>query len=109
MRFRAVVFLCLSTLLIAIGCRKPLTPNIDRNAAPETWISAAPQDTLTTRNPDGTPHAPEIGTIAVRFHPYWAGADLDGEISGFYYAVVETLPLPPPGLTEKPPLPGPKP
>ena len=109
MRFRAGPFLFLSLLLIAIGCRKPLTPNVDRNQAPETWISAAPQDTLTTRDPQGNPLPPTVGTIAVRFHPYWAGADRDGEIAGFYYAVVETLPLPPPGLTNVPPLPGPKP
>ena len=32
----------------------------------------------------------------------------DGAVVGFYYAVVETIPVPPPGL-QPPPLPGPKP
>ena len=34
----------------------------------------------------------------MRFHIYWAGSDKDGAIAGFYYAVVETIPVPPPGL-----------
>lgn len=110
MRFRVVACLFLTTILIAIGCRQPLTPNIDRNLAPETWITAAPQDTLTTRDEDGNPIQPDPSTIAVRFHPYWAGSDRDGEVVGFYFAVVETLPLAPPGLPGgPPPLPGPKP
>lgn len=61
------------------------------------------------RDSDRNPLAPQIGSIAVRFHPYWAGSDRDGEVAGFYFAVVETLPIPPPGLTTLPPLPGPKP
>jgi hypothetical protein len=108
MRFRVVAFVFL-LILIAIGCRQPLTPNVDRNQAPETWITAAPQDTITERDRDGVPRQTVPGTIAVRFHPYWAGADHDGEVVGFYWAVVETLPLPPPGLRDTPPLPGPKP
>lgn len=113
MRFRAVAFVFFSTILIAIGCRKPLAPNIDRNQAPETWLTAAPQDTITTRGDDGNVpgQLPQPSTIAVRFHPYWAGSDHDGEVVGFYYAVVETLPLPPAGIPGAtiPPLPGPKP
>ncbi|HYM80251.1 MAG TPA: hypothetical protein VEY91_02440 [Candidatus Limnocylindria bacterium] len=48
-------------------------------------------------------------TIPVRFHMHWAGSDPDGEIAGFYYAVVETLPTPDPITNVVPPLPGPKP
>ena len=106
MRFPVLFRLFFFLVLLIIGCRDPLTPNVDRNEPPETWITAAPQDTITIRNPD--PIATPIGTIGVRFHLYWAGADRDGSIAGFYYAVVETLPLPAPGQTRVPPLPGPK-
>ncbi|MEQ1831921.1 MAG: hypothetical protein ABL977_02615 [Candidatus Eisenbacteria bacterium] len=44
----------------------------------------------------------------MRFHLYWAGADRDGAVAGYYFAVVETLPVPPEGFTSVPPLPGPK-
>lgn len=106
MPFRAGLLLCLA-VLFAAGCRDPLVPNVDLNKAPETWITAAPQDTITSRN-GGTLVPPQIGTIPVRFHMYWAGSDADGAVAGFYWAVVETIPIPPPGLP-LPPLPGPKP
>ena len=109
MRFRSVLFLSFSAISMAVGCRKPLTPNVDRNQAPETWITAAPQDTITVRDVDGSPKPPKIPDIPVKFHLYWAGSDPDGAVAGFYWAVVETLPLPPPGLSQIPPLPGPKP
>src|SRR5512140_1744760 len=111
MRFRNGLVLCLLlTAFVGVGCRKALAPNIDRNQAPETWITAAPQDTITIKDAGGK----VIGgtqtptTIPFKFHLYWAGSDPDGSIAGFYYAVVETLPQPPAGGTEIPPLPGPK-
>ena len=110
MRLSARVVLCLLTLSLAAGwgCRKPLTPNIDRNEAPETWITAAPLDTLTIRDNYGRPvENPAPTTIPVRFHLYWAGSDKDGAVAGFYYAVVETTAVPTDGLF--PPLPSPKP
>ncbi len=109
MRFRSGLLLLFLITMVGVGCRKPLTPNVDTNQAPETWITQAPQDTITYRDPDsGDPRVTEIGTIPVRFHMYWAGSDRDGAITGFYWAVVETLDVPPPGLP-LPPLPGPKP
>ena len=39
---------------------------------------------------------------------YWAGSDVDGAVVGFYWAVVETLPLPIEGSPNVPPLPGPR-
>src|SRR5262245_43928320 len=113
MRFRVGLVLSLLAVLVALGCRDPLSPNADRNIAPETWITAAPQDTITEKDQNGRPKIPPfppdgVGTIPVRFHLHWAGADNDGAVVGYYYAVVETLPLPPPGLP-MPPLPGPKP
>src|SRR5262245_24369975 len=98
MRFPALFRLFFFAVLLAIGCRKPLTPVIDRNLPPETWITAAPQDTITIRDPQGggAPLPGDIRSISFRFHLYWAGADQDGQVAGFYYAVVETLPIPPP-------------
>src|SRR5947207_3312198 len=54
MRLSAVLCLFFLTILVVMGCRKPLKPNVDRNLAPETWITAAPQDTITDKNPDGS-------------------------------------------------------
>ena len=111
MRIRNGLVLCLIlTSLVGVGCRKALSPNVDRNQPPETWITAAPQDTITLKNPNGSPipgsDSPQ--TIPVKFHVYWAGSDPDGDISGFYYAVVETLPYNPLGAGPVPQLPGPK-
>ena len=110
MRLGARVVLCLLAMSLAagLGCRKPLTPNIDRNQAPETWITAAPLDTLTIRDSYGRPiENPAATTIPVRFHVYWAGSDQDGAVAGFYYAVVETTAAPTDGVFAN--LPGPKP
>jgi hypothetical protein len=104
MRLRVGLLLCLFAILAGVGCRKALAPNIDRNKAPETWISAAPFDTVTLTK--GT--RPQIGTIPIRFHVYWAGTDQDGAVVGYYWAVVETLVTAQPGEIGPPPLPGPK-
>jgi hypothetical protein len=99
--------LCLFLAFLGAGCRKSLAP-ATANEAPETWIVAAPQDTITVRDEFGVPVRPQIGKIPVRFHLYWAGADRDGAVSGYYFAVVETLPVPPEGAISVPNLPGPK-
>jgi len=99
---------CLVLVTWAAGCRKALAPTALGNQAPETWIVAAPQDTITTRDPSDTPVKPQIGKIPVRFHMYWAGTDRDGTVTGFFWAVVETLPVPPAGASTVPALPGPK-
>jgi len=110
MRWRVWAVLCLFAAYFGIGCRQPITPNIDRNQAPETWITAAPFDTITLKDPLGRPlESPKPGTIPVRFHVHWAGSDQDGAVTGFYWAVVETLPRAPEGASELPRLPGPKP
>jgi hypothetical protein len=108
MPVRAVLFSLCVALLFTVACREPLVPNADLNQAPETWIVAAPQDTITLRDPSTGPVQTPIGTIASKFRIFWAGADRDGQVVGFYWAVVETVPIPPPGL-RLPPLPGPKP
>jgi len=110
MRFRAGLILLFFIALVAGGCRKPMAPTFDRNKAPETWISAAPMDTLFTRDASGHATPPQVLQISFRYHLYWAGSDPDGSISGFFYAVTETLPDPPnPEIDPNPPpLPGPK-
>jgi hypothetical protein len=106
MRLRVGLLLCLFATLAGVGCRKALAPNVDRNKAPETWITAAPFDTITV---DKTGLPPFPATIPIRFHVYWAGGDQDGAVVGYYWAVVETLPLPSPGEILPPQLPGPHP
>ena len=108
MRLRVGVVVCLFLAIAAAGCRQSLAPNADRNRPPETWITAAPQDTLTTKDALGGAIAPDIGRIPVRFHLYWAGSDPDGAVVGFYWAVTETLPVPPADGLPIPSLPGPK-
>src|SRR5437870_3182295 len=107
MRIRAVVVLSLIALGLCIGCRNALSPNVDRDRAPETWITAAPQDTLTVRE-GGNVVVPIPRSIPTRFHLYWAGSDADGAVVGYYWAVVETLPQAPEGTNGIPPLPGPR-
>lgn len=107
MRLAFGAVLCLLLGLSASSCRKALEPVTDDNQAPETWITAAPQDTVTGRDAIGLPIPPGIPRIPVRFHVYWAGSDQDGAVAGFYYAVVETIPVPQEGLP-LPTLPGPK-
>lgn len=110
MRFRVGLLLCLLATIAGVGCRKALAPNIDRNKAPETWITAAPFDTITIRNSGGVaPTPPQVGTIPIRFHVYWAGGDRDGAVVGYYWAVVETLATAQEGGFRPPPLPGPRP
>jgi len=107
MRIRAAFATSLIILGLSIGCRNALSPNVDRNRAPETWITAAPLDTITVHLPNGV-DPPRPGTVPYRYHLYWAGSDYDGAVVGYYWAVVETLPLPIEGAPDVPPLPGPK-
>jgi hypothetical protein len=99
----------LCAAVAAVGCRDALVPNVDSNQPPETWITAAPQDTLTAKDPAGAVIPPVVGRIPVIFHLYWAGSDRDGEVTGYYYAVVETTTTVPVGGIRPPRLPGPKP
>lgn len=113
MRFRVGIVLCLLAASTVVGCREALRPSTEDNIAPETWITAAPLDTITLKDATGKVISPSPTekpvTIPVRYHLYWAGSDQDGAVAGFYWAVVETLPKPPEGFTEIPELPGPKP
>jgi hypothetical protein len=107
MRFRAGLVFVFLALWLGVGCRKPLAPTVDTNLPPETWITAAPQDTLTSRDENGNLVPPNPGTIPFRYHLYWSGSDQDGAVSGFYWAVTETVGSV--GGLPIPLLPGPKP
>ncbi len=106
MRLRVGAVLCLFVAFLGVGCRKALGPNADNNQPPETWITAAPQDTV-GYVAEGRRIPPDIGRIPVRFHVYWAGADRDGAVAGYFFAVVETLAVALEGQG-LPTLPGPK-
>lgn len=83
MRWSAGVFVALIGLILVTGtgCRKIPTENTDRNRAPETYLSAAPVDTIAGGGLSRVPH---------RYRAQWSGADIDGEIAGFFVAVTET-------------------
>ncbi len=82
MRWSAGVFIAVSLILVAgAGCRKIPTENTDRNRAPETYLSAAPIDSIGGGG---------LSRIPNRYRAQWSGADTDGEIAGFFVAVTET-------------------
>jgi hypothetical protein len=93
---------------VGAGCRKGLEPNFDNDQAPETWITAAPADTITAKDNLGKPIPPVEGRLPYRYHLYWAGSDRDGAVVGYYWAVTETLSVPPAPGIPIPELPGPK-
>lgn len=59
------------------GCRDQTTVPVDRNRAPETFLTKAPGDSQTT-------------FYRIRLH--WNGSDPDGEVRLFDVAVTESLP-----------------
>lgn len=76
--------------LVATSCRDTVDPNTDRNRPPETYLTAAPIESIAGGGLDRIPY---------RFHAHWSGSDIDGEVVGFFVAVTETLAtlrLPPP-------------
>jgi hypothetical protein len=83
MRWSAGVFVALVGLILVVGagCRKVPTENNDRNRAPDTYLSAAPVDSIAGGGLSRIPH---------RFRAQWAGSDIDGEVVGFFVAVTET-------------------
>src|SRR5512140_2725838 len=83
MRWSAGVFVALIGLVLVAGtaCRKLPTDNNDRNRAPETYLTAAPVDSISNSG---------LTRIPYRFRAQWAGSDTDGEVVGFFVAVTET-------------------
>ena len=68
-------------LVTGSGCRELSTENTDRNRAPETYLSAGPVDSVSGGG---------LTRVAHRYRAQWAGADIDGEVVGFFVAVTET-------------------
>src|SRR5262245_3172505 len=83
MRWSAGVFVALVGLILVAGsgCRKLSTENTDRNRPPDTYLSAAPADSIGGGGLSRIPH---------RYRAQWAGSDVDGEVVGFFIAVTET-------------------
>jgi hypothetical protein len=86
MRLRVGAVACLLLSFVAIGCRSSLNPNAISNQQPETWITAAPQETLTVKDGPTLYSEGKPSLLPVRFHLYWAGADQDGAVVGFWLA-----------------------
>jgi len=89
---RWVLFVVSLSVLGSLSCRKTVAPNTDRNRAPETYLTAAPLDSIGGGTLNRAPY---------RYRAHWSGSDIDGQVVGFYVAVTETIPgaripLPPP-------------
>ncbi len=70
---------CLPGLLFLWSCRRENPSNFDSNLAPETYISGAPTES----------------TLAYyRVHLYWQGADPDGKVDHYEYAVTDSNRVP---------------
>lgn len=91
-------FVVFGFALVLVSCRKTVAPNTDRNRAPETFLTAAPLDSIGGGG---------LNKVPYRFHVHWSGSDVDGEVVGFFVAVTETLPSTVPGQVVR--LPAPRP
>ena len=75
-----LVFLVAAAAFVGIAsCRREVPDNIDRNRAPETYITRAPAESSLTY---------------YRVHFYWGGADPDGEIAYYEVAVTDSNRIP---------------
>lgn len=77
-------------LVATTACRDTVNPNEDRNFPPETYLTAAPVESIAGGRLSRAPY---------RYHAHWSGSDVDGAIAGFFVAVTETTfgsRLPPP-------------
>src|SRR6266849_6029955 len=83
MRWSAGVFVASIGLVLVAGtaCRKLPTDTNDRNRAPDTYLSAAPVDSISNSG---------LVRIPYRYRAQWSGSDVDGEVVGFFVAVTET-------------------
>lgn len=67
---------------VLVGCERDDGASVDRNRAPETFITQGPDVSVDPTNPVD---------IFYRAHLYWRGEDIDGTIAGFRLAVDDTL------------------
>lgn len=64
------------------GCERDNVADFDRNRPPETYIS---------QGPENSDDADDPVDLFYRAHLFWRGEDLDGTVTGFRYAVDDTL------------------
>jgi hypothetical protein len=80
-RIRWIVSFALFWGGILVGCVRDATVNIDRNRAPDTFVTEGPPVSANPRDPTD---------IFYRAHLYWRGEDVDGTVDGFRFAVDDT-------------------
>ena len=70
---------CLGVMavLVVLGCRDEFASDIDTNIAPDTYLTGFP---------------PESTTTIYRVHLYWYGNDPDGLVTGYEYAITDSMP-----------------
>jgi len=78
LRNRAVLVSVVAVLMLLLiflqGCRKE-RPGFERNLPPETYLSSVPLDS---------------SFVFYRVRLYWGGLDPDGQVVGYFYAVVDS-------------------
>jgi hypothetical protein len=79
------ILLAASAFVLLSSCRREAPDNIDRNKAPETYITKAPAESTSTY-------------YRVRF--YWGGLDVDGQIAYYEIAVTDSNQVPGQNLDE---------
>jgi hypothetical protein len=79
------ILLAASAFVLLSSCRREAPDNIDRNKAPETYITKAPAESTSTY-------------YRVRF--YWSGLDVDGQIAYYEIAVTDSNQVPGQNLEE---------
>ncbi len=72
----------LALILVAAGCRRDDSVQVDRNLPPETYI---------TQGPDVSPNPDDPTDIFYRAHLFWRGEDDDGTVAGFRFAIDDTV------------------
>jgi hypothetical protein len=65
-------------LIVFYGCREQVGNEIDRNRAPDTYLTGFPPDSTTS---------------TYRIHLFWYGSDYDGRVVGYEYAVTDSSPI----------------
>lgn len=77
---RRVSGLALAGAVLAVllfGCREELGSGVDRNRAPDTYLTGFPAESTTT---------------VYRVHLFWYGADYDGHVERYEFAVTDSAP-----------------
>lgn len=63
--------------MLFLGCREEVATDLDRNIAPDTYLTGAPAESSTT---------------VYRVRLFWHGNDPDGKVVGYEYAVTDSIP-----------------